>query len=131
MTGANRGAERARHLAPAPKASSAIARRLGDITTKTGVKDRDVARLVGTSPQTVNRWRRALVQPLSAHRTRILDLAFLADGLAEFYDPDEAHIWLFSRQRLLSGRRPVDLIEEGEIDPVLAILDQLGSGAFA
>jgi uncharacterized protein (DUF2384 family) len=110
---------------------SAIARRIGDITAKTGVKDREVARLVGTSPQTVNRWRRSAVEPLSGHRTRILDLAYLADALAEFYDADEAHVWLFSRQRLLNGRRPVDLIEDGQIEPVLAILDQLGSGAFA
>lgn len=110
---------------------SAIAKRIDDITSKTCVKDREVAQLVGTSPQTVNRWRRALVEPLSEHRTRILDLAFLADELSEFYEPDEAHVWLFSRHRLLGGRRPVELIEEGQIEPVLAILDQLRSGAFA
>lgn len=110
---------------------SAIARRIDDITTKTGVKDREVAQLIGTSPQTVGRWRRALVEPLSEHRTRILDLAFLADELSDFYEPDEAHLWLFSRHRLLEGRRPVDLIEAGDIDPVLAVIDQLRSGAFA
>ena len=61
---------------------------------------------------------------------RLLWLDWLADQLGTFYDPDEARLWLFSPHRDLGGKRPADLIAEGNVEPVLAILDRLQSGAY-
>ncbi len=107
----------------------AITQRLATITAKTNVREREIAELLGTTPQTVHRWRKAQVDPQAAHLRRILDLAFVADELAELYAPDEARLWLLARHRQLAGERPLDLISRGEIEPVLQIISMLKDGA--
>jgi len=59
-----------------------------------------------------------------------LDLAFLAEELSELYSPEEAHVWLFSRHRLLGGKAAVEVIASGDVDPVLALIAQLKDGAY-
>ncbi|MGH7281416.1 MAG: antitoxin Xre/MbcA/ParS toxin-binding domain-containing protein [Polyangiaceae bacterium] len=51
-------------------------------------------------------------------------------GAIGFYSPDEAHLWLFSPQRLLGGATPADRIEQDKVDDVLALIKQLQDGAF-
>ena len=110
---------------------SAVARRLEFITSKTGVREGEMAELLGTSAQTLHRWRKASVEPQRAHVQRIADLEYVAQDLAELYAPDEARFWLYSRNRLLDGQRPVDLISRGELDPVLQAIALVKDGAFA
>jgi uncharacterized protein (DUF2384 family) len=64
-------------------------------------------------------------------RDSLLQLEWLVSELAELYPPQEAHLWLFSPHKLLSGERPVDLIERGETERVLQIIAQLKDGAYA
>lgn len=54
----------------------------------------------------------------------------VAKQLGEFYAPEDAHLWLSSPHELLGGRRPVDLITEGDTDAVLALIDQLRDGTY-
>lgn len=49
--------------------------------------------------------------------------------LEEFYEPETAHLWLSSPHEMLGGRRPVDLITEGDTDAVTSLIDQLRDGA--
>ena len=110
---------------------SAVAQRLDSITSKTGVREREMAELLGTTAQTVHRWRKAQADPQSTHLRRILDLAFVAEELSELYEPDEARVWLYSRNRLLGGQRPVELISKGDVDTVLQVIAVLKDGAYA
>jgi len=41
--------------------------------------------------------------------------------LAEFYEPDEARLWLYRPHPLLAGGRPADRIQAHDIDAVLAL----------
>ncbi|TAK23954.1 MAG: DUF2384 domain-containing protein [Chloroflexota bacterium] len=107
-----------------------LSKRLDAIATKAGVREKEVAVLVGTTPQTLHRWRSSSVAPQSAHLQRVLDLVYIATELGEIYTPEEARIWLYERHRLLSGRRPSDLISNGEIDRVLDLIAQLKDGAY-
>lgn len=70
------------------------------------------------------------VDPQPAHLGRLLALEWLASELAEFYDPETARLWLFSRHRLLGGATPAERIQQDRIDDVLAIIEQLKSGAY-
>jgi len=63
-------------------------------------------------------------------RDSLLQLEWLVGELAELYPPQEAHLWLFSPHKLLSGERPVDLIARGETERVLQIIAQLKDGAY-
>jgi transcriptional regulator with XRE-family HTH domain len=111
--------------------SSALAERLDAITHRAKIRKRDVAELIGTTPETVSRWRTGRVDPQPSHRDLLLQLDWLISELAELYDPPDAHIWLFSPNKLLNGRRPVDLIKERKIDDVLRVIALLKDGAFA
>lgn len=57
-------------------------------------------------------------------------LDWLADQLSVVYEPQEARLWLFSRNVGLNGMRPADLIADERIEEVLAIIDRLQSGAY-
>lgn len=110
--------------------AGAVAARLDSIKADAGIRGREVATLVGATPQTVSRWQQGRVDPQPAHLRRLLTLEWLASELAEFYDdPKSARLWLFSRHRLLGGATPAERIQEDRTDDVLAIIEQLKSGA--
>lgn len=108
----------------------AVAAKLESIKEKANIRGREVADLVGATPQTVSRWQQGRVDPQPSHLNRLLTLEWLASELAEFYDPGDARVWLFSRHRLLQGATPAERIQTGKIDEVLALIDQLKTGAY-
>jgi hypothetical protein len=56
--------------------------------------------------------------------------SYVVDRLAEFYAPDEARIWLYSKYPLLSGERAIDLIHAGRTDEVLAVIASVDQGTY-
>jgi hypothetical protein len=46
----------------------------------------------------------------------------VVDRLAEFYTPDEIRLWPYSKHRLLTGERAIDLINQGDADKVLTVI---------
>jgi transcriptional regulator with XRE-family HTH domain len=110
--------------------SSAVAQRLESIRKKGGIKSRDIAQLLNTTPETVSRWQSGNVEPHSERLQTLLTLEWLIAELSEFYGPEEARLWLFAPHRLLKGEPPAKRIQDGRIDDVLAILAQLRDGAY-
>lgn len=110
--------------------ASAVAARLDSIKANAGVQSREIAQLLDTTPQTISRWQQGHVDPHAAKLQQLLTLEWLTDQLREFYEPDEARLWLFSRHRLLGGETPADRIQSGHADEVLALIDQLRDGAY-
>jgi transcriptional regulator with XRE-family HTH domain len=110
--------------------AGAVAARLDHIKSKAGVRSREIAQLLGTTPQTVSRWQQGHVDPQPTKLKQLLELEWLAEQLREFYEPDEARLWLFSPHRLLGGETPADKIQAGNAQDVLALIDQLRDGAF-
>lgn len=109
---------------------TAIAIRLDRIQNQGGISGREVAQLLQTTPQTVSRWRQGRVSPQPQALDRLLKLDWLADQLSAVYTPEEARLWLFSRNEELGGMRPADLIADERIEEVLAIIDRMQSGAY-
>ena len=110
--------------------STAIARKLDSIKSRSGVSAREVAQMLATTPQTVSRCQTGRASPQPPSLDRLLKLDWIADQLASVYAPDEARLWLFSPHAELAGRRPADLIAEGRTDEVLEIIDRLQSAAY-
>jgi transcriptional regulator with XRE-family HTH domain len=80
--------------------SQALASRLNAIKAKGGIKSRDVAQLLATTPQTISRWQTGKTAPQGDQLRKLLALEWLLDQLAELYTPDEAKLRLFSPHRL-------------------------------
>lgn len=110
--------------------SNAIARKIESIEEKGNMRSRDVANILGIRPETVTRWNKGKAFPRAEAERVLLDLEYIVDQLSDFYEPNEARVWLFSRQRVLGGETPVQLIQKGETNRVIAILDQLRDGVY-
>lgn len=114
--------------------SQALATRLEAIRDRGGVKSRDIAQLLDTTPQTVSRWQSGKTEPQRDQLQKLLALEWLIGQLADLYTPDEAKLWLFSPHRLLGGGSPAERIQANGadgIEEVLAVISQIKEGAFA
>lgn len=55
----------------------------------------------------------------------------IAGALCDFYSPDDVQMWLDTPHPLLSQDTPRQAIARGDCDKVLAIVEQLKTGAYA
>ena len=110
--------------------SNAIARRLEAIQAKGAMRSSDVANVLNVRPETVSRWNKGKALPHANTEKQLLELEFVIEKLADIYEPLDARLWLFSRQRLLADQVPAQLIQEGRVDDVLAAVNQLLDGAY-
>lgn len=100
-----------------------------------GLRDSDLAQLLGTTERTARRWRtepfstkdrgEAHTPPPPAARSRAHDAQgivnfLLADGTL---DPEDVFFWLVARHPKLGLRRPLDLLAAGEFARVLEFAD--------
>lgn len=105
--------------------ANVIARKLDVLEEKGAMRSVDVANLLGTRPETVSRWNQGKAFPRSDAQRMLLDLEYIVEQLADFYEPQEARLWLYSRQKLLGGAIPAELIRDGKAHEVIAVIDQL------
>ena len=110
--------------------SGAIAKRLGSISAKGAMRHVEVANLLGTRPETVSRWNQGRAYPHARTEKTLLELEFIVDQLSDFYEPNEARQWMFAPQKLLRGRSPAELIQDGRIDEVRRLVNQLRDGVY-
>lgn len=109
---------------------NAIARKLHAIEEKGAMRSVDVANLLGTRPETVSRWNNGKAFPRPDTEKLLLELEYIVDQLSDFYEPKDARLWVFSRQKLLDGATPAELIQKGETEKVIAVVNQLRDGAY-
>ena len=109
---------------------SVFAQRLAKIQELGGISGRDVAQLLGTTPDTISRWSTGTVEPQRDLLKRVLELEFFLAELSEFYSPEEARLWLFAPHKLLNGESPAQRIQNGLSQDVFSLIDQLRSGAY-
>ncbi len=109
--------------------TSAVARKLESLREK-GIRQTEVAILLGTRPEQVSRWNKGQAYPRSSTERALLELEFIVDQLSDFYGPNEARQWLFSPQKYLNGRKPSELIQEGKIEEVRRLVNQLRDGVY-
>lgn len=110
--------------------SNVIARKLESIESKGAMRSIDVANLLGARPETVSRWNQGKAFPRPEAQKMLLSLEYIVDQLSDIYEPQEARLWLYSRQRLLDGQTPADLIQAGRVDDVIGVIDRLREGVF-
>jgi uncharacterized protein (DUF2384 family) len=90
----------------------------------------DLAAALDVDRRTLLRYRKEVSAPSPKVRMRMEKLREIAYLLLEVFETREEGLgWLYSSVELLRGRRPIDLMRNGDIDDVLAVLAGLYSGA--
>ena len=110
--------------------ASAVSKIIDDLRDRGGLKGTDVANIAAVSPATVSRWTAGRALPHLKTQLLISDLRYVVDRLSEFYSPEETRIWLYSKHRLLDGQRPIDMINQGQADKVLSVIESLDEGTY-
>jgi transcriptional regulator with XRE-family HTH domain len=109
---------------------TAVSRLVRELKTIGGLKGRDLANMLGVSPPTVSRWSKGEADPTIDKQTAMAQLRWVADRLADFYEPDEVRLWLQSPHPQLGASRPYDLIIDGQTAQVLEVIERLDSGVY-
>src|SRR5437588_10268729 len=109
---------------------NAIARKLEALKEKGQMHAVDVANLLNLRPETVSRWNQGKAFPRPDAQKLLLELEYIVDQLSDFYEPQDARLWMFSRQKLLGGEIPAELIQKGQGAQVIAVIDRLREGVF-
>ena len=97
-----------------------------------GLNYSELARALGVDRRTLHRYRKQLTAPSARVRARMDRVREIGHLLNELFTDQEAKLaWLYGPVPMLRGRRPIDLIRQGELDPVLSALAGMYSGAQA
>lgn len=91
---------------------------------------REIAELLRADESTLHRWRAAATEPSPVFLDRLDSLSeLLAELDRTFRDPRDVRDWLEREVPELDGRRPDDLLSEGRMERVTAVLLALNPGA--
>jgi transcriptional regulator with XRE-family HTH domain len=109
---------------------NAVSRILDRLRDDGGLQGKDIANIVAVSPATVSRWSSGKASPDLRTQTVIAELRYVVDRLSDFYTPEETRLWLHALHPMLNGERAIDLINAGRTQEVLAVIENLDTGAF-
>lgn len=93
-----------------------------------GITRTELSRAVGAAERTVQTWAAGTSKPTGLRAQRLLDVQMIVRLLSDTYTREGIRIWLNSRNRNLALRRPIDLLEDGDIDTVLEEADRISGG---
>ncbi|MGC8628369.1 MAG: antitoxin Xre/MbcA/ParS toxin-binding domain-containing protein [Acidimicrobiales bacterium] len=100
------------------------------VRARRAMSTEELAKVVGVQPRQVGHWVAGAHRPQGQARQRLLDLGYVVEVLGDVYDDEGVQIWLHGRNRSLGGRRPLELLVEGDFSTVLAAAERLASGAM-
>jgi transcriptional regulator with XRE-family HTH domain len=125
-----RGTSRRRKAAGREPAAGAAAVRLGSARRAFG-SDARVAEALGVDRAQVTRWREGRTVPGPENADRIVGLDTVVELLSGHLDPASLPKWLLGINAHLGDRRPVDLLRQGSLSPVIAAIEALKAGSYA
>lgn len=94
-----------------------------------GLTAAEIGRITGVRERQVQNWAAGSSRPASEARDRLVDIHYIVRQLQDVYRPEGIEIWLHSRNPELDSRRPIDLLIEGEFEPVVNAVLRLRVGA--
>lgn len=91
----------------------------------------DIARVTGTSPRSVARWRVGDVAPHGRVEERLRELHAVVDLASRVIPDDAARLWIRSPNPDLGYEKPLDLVTAGDDEQVVSLLLALAEGVTA
>lgn len=88
----------------------------------------DLARVTGTSPRSVARWKVGAATPRRGAEERLLELLAVVDLTRRVMSDDAARYWMRSPNPELGYKKPLDLVAAGHYQRVVDLLLALAEG---
>ena len=110
--------------------ATAVSRYIEELKGLGGLQGKDIANIVHVSPATVSRWANGIGSPTLHTQTILASLRYVADRLSDFYNPDEARVWLHAKHPLLNNERAIDLIYSDRTEEVLGVIERLNADVY-
>lgn len=108
--------------------ATTVAVQVSHVAQALSLNNERLARLVGASPRSVQRWIRGEGMPRSTNLQRLYELTAVSDLLAKVMNPGGAAKWLENPNPLLAGKSPAETIAAGGYREVLGLVQALGEG---
>lgn len=102
---------------------------LVDDIRRGGLTAAEIGLITGVRERQVQNWAAGTSRPASEARDRLVDIHYIVRQLQDVYRPEGIEIWLHSRNPELDSRRPIDMLVEGEFEPVVNAVLRLRVGA--
>jgi transcriptional regulator with XRE-family HTH domain len=93
-----------------------------------GLTYRQIAAAIGADESTLHRWRSGESEPRSVFRSRMDALHEFQQELLDLVAPGAARQWLRTPVPALDGRTPLDLLDQGRIEPLTRLLMRMNLG---
>ena len=95
-----------------------------------GLTNNQLAHIIGVSESSLYRYKRGDQAPSPKVQRKLSSLRELHQLLTLLFESDSASAeWLYTAVPLLDDQRPIDLVREGELEPVIGVLYALKEGA--
>lgn len=125
----HKGATVKGHARGADNSGSTTYLRILEEVADSGITRTELSKAVGAAERTVQTWAAGTSKPTGVRAQRLLDVQLIVRLLSDTYSREGIRIWLNSRNRNLELQRPIDLLEQGEIDAVLDEANRIAGGA--
>jgi uncharacterized protein (DUF2384 family) len=102
--------------------------RVVELLRANGLQLAEIGRVTGVQLRQVQHWLAGTSRPASDKQSRLLDLHYIVEQLSDVYRPEGVDIWLHGRNRVLGGRRPIELLEAGDFEAVIHLVEQMTHG---
>lgn len=103
--------------------------RIVDDIRASSISSGELAEITGVRERQVHNWASGANRPTGSARERLLEVNYIISLLRDVYTAEGTEIWLRGRNRALDGRRPIDLLRDGDFETVLQAIDRLVHGA--
>ncbi|WP_375407125.1 hypothetical protein [uncultured Amnibacterium sp.] len=112
------------------RATSTVAGKAAGIIAGLGLSQDEVGAIVDASGRSIARWISGAASPQRLSKQRLLELAYVAEALAEVLPRERANTWILSPNRLLDHESPAHRIHDGRYREVLGLIDGLAEGVI-
>jgi uncharacterized protein (DUF2384 family) len=96
---------------------------------RSGLTAAEIGQITGVRERQVQNWAAGTSRPASESRDRLVDIHYIVRQLQDVYRPDGIEIWMHSRNPELDGRRPIDMLIDGDFEPIVHAVLRLRAGA--
>jgi transcriptional regulator with XRE-family HTH domain len=92
---------------------------------------KEIATALGVSPRTLLRYRKQESAPSPEARAKLETFAHISDLIdVEFTTREGGLGWLKTKVKAFQYQRPIDMLQRGELDPILTALANMYTGTF-